>query len=144
MRARVLSKPRRQVMLRTPCFSGLSEMRKPESKGLAMWCGTRRDFLKAGGVAAVGLGSTAELLAQMAGERPAGTDGVEVLNPQARVPVSMIIDDSTCLVNLAHFGMPQFAAAWPGRESYKKPWRKTPREVCSSTVGIWGRPRSGG
>ena len=26
-----------------------------------------------------------------------------------RVPVSLIIDDSTCLVNMAHFGIPEFA-----------------------------------
>jgi hypothetical protein len=31
-----------------------------------------------------------------------------VLNPRARVPVSIIIDDSTCLVNLNKFAIPQF------------------------------------
>lgn len=103
-----------------------------------MWNGTRRDLLKAGGAVALGLGSAADLLAQMPGERPPGMEGVSVLNPQTRVPVSMIIDDSTCLVNLAHFGMPQFAAAWPGRDSYKKPWRKTPREIPDAFVRKFG------
>jgi len=103
-----------------------------------MWNGTRRDLLTAGGIVALGLGSAAELLAQIPGERPPGTEGVSVLNPQTRVPVSMIIDDSTCLVNLAHFGMPQFAAAWPQRDSYKKPWRKTPREIPDAFVRKFG------
>jgi len=39
--------------------------------------------------------------AQLKGERPKQANGVKVLNPQNRVPVSLIIDDSTCLVNLA-------------------------------------------
>ncbi|NQT15692.1 MAG: twin-arginine translocation signal domain-containing protein [Planctomycetes bacterium] len=104
-----------------------------------MWSGTRRDFLKAGAVAAVGLGSAAHLLGQIPGERPGKSDGVSVLNPQTRVPLSMIIDDSTCLVNLAHFGMPQFAAAWPERESYKKPWRDTPREIPDAFVRKFGQ-----
>ena len=104
-----------------------------------MWYGTRRDFLKAGAIAAVGLGSAAHLLGQIPGERPAKSDGVSVLNPQTRVPLSMIIDDSTCLVNLAHFGMPQFAAAWPERESYKKPWRDTPREIPDAFVRKFGQ-----
>jgi hypothetical protein len=42
---------------------------------------------------------------------------VEVMNPRNRVPVSLIIDDSTTLVNMAHYGIPQFAEVFP--ENYK-------------------------
>jgi len=116
-----------------------------------MWCGTRRDFLRAGaaGIAAAGgtgimpvargLGRAAEALAQIPGERPRRGEGVRVLNPLTRVPLSLIIDDSTCLVNLAHFGMPQFAEVWPEREDYKKAWRKTPREIPDAFVRKFGQ-----
>ncbi|MDZ7608227.1 MAG: hypothetical protein U5K79_22195 [Cyclobacteriaceae bacterium] len=57
---------------------------------------------------------------------------VEVLNPQNRVPVSMIIDDSTALVNLAHFGIPQFAEVFP--DQYQQDWRKLPREIPDAFV----------
>ena len=40
--------------------------------------------------------------------------GITVLNPARRVPVGLIIDDSTCLVNLNRFAMPQFDAAFGG------------------------------
>jgi hypothetical protein len=102
---------------------------------------TRREFLRAAaaGVAAVGLGRVGlEVLAQVPGERPKRADGVRVLNPQARVPVSLIIDDATCLVNLAHFAMPQFAEVWPNSKAYQKPWRKTPREIPDSFVRKFG------
>ena len=106
-----------------------------------MWCGSRREFFSASaaGIAAAGLGTAARALAQIAGERPRQDEGVRVLNPQTRVPVSLIIDDSTCLVNMAHFGMPQFAEAWPDRESYRKPWRKTPREIPDAFVRKFGQ-----
>jgi hypothetical protein len=61
---------------------------------------------------------------------------VEVLNPAPRVPVSLIIDDSTCLVNLAHFGIPHFAEAFP--ERYKQDWRALPREIPDSFVRRFG------
>jgi len=61
---------------------------------------------------------------------------VEVLNPLNRVPVSMIIDDSTCLVNMAHYGIPQFAEVFP--ENYKQNWRKLPREIPDSFVREFG------
>jgi len=102
-----------------------------------MWHGTRRDFLRTGaaGLAACGLGCTAaETLAQVPGQRPPRIDAARVLNPQTRVPVSLIIDDSTCLVNLAHFAMPQFAEVWPGRKEYQKPWRRMPREIPDAFV----------
>ena len=61
---------------------------------------------------------------------------VEVINPQNRVPVSMIIDDSTTLVNMAHFGIPQFAEVFP--DNYKQDWRKLPREIPDSFVREFG------
>ncbi len=61
---------------------------------------------------------------------------VEVLNPYNRVPVSLIIDDSTCLVNMAHYGIPQFAEVFP--DQYKQDWRKLPREIPDSFVREFG------
>ena len=55
-----------------------------------------------------------------------------MLNPRGRVPLSFIIDDSTCLVNLAHFGIPQFAQVFPDR--YRQPWRELPREIPDTFV----------
>ncbi|MBA7673589.1 hypothetical protein ES703_81792 [subsurface metagenome] len=60
-----------------------------------------------------------------------------MLNPQNRVPVSFIIDDSTCLVNLAHFCIPQFAEVFP--ERYKQDWRKLPREIPDAFVRKFGQ-----
>src|SRR5437667_8146197 len=85
---------------------------------------TRRAFLQA---------SAAPLLmAQEAGERPARLSGVEVLNPRERVPLAWIIDDSTCLVNLNRFAIPQFAATYP--ERYRQDWRAMPHEIPDSFV----------
>jgi len=71
----------------------------------------RRDFLKAatmaGGAAMLHTGGLAT--GQDLGTRPERDSNVRILNPCGRVPMSLIIDDSTCLVNLAHFGIPQFA-----------------------------------
>ena len=75
--------------------------------------------------------------AQDKGQRPKQSGDVTVLNPQNRVPVSFIIDDSTCLVNLAHFGIPHFAEAWPDR--YKQDWRSLPREIPDSFVRKFGQ-----
>ncbi len=61
---------------------------------------------------------------------------VEVMNPRNRVPVSLIIDDSTTLVNMAHYGIPQFAEVSP--ENYKQDWRKLPREIPDSFVREFG------
>jgi hypothetical protein len=107
------------------------------------WTGSRRDFLKAAaaaGVAAAGLDAApASGAATEPGQRPLQDGGVRVLNPRARVPVSLIIDDSTCLVNMAHFCMPQFAEVWPGRGDYQKPWQKMPREIPDAFVRKFGR-----
>lgn len=75
---------------------------------------------------------------QIAGERPVQDPGLKVVNPRHRVPVSFIIDDSTCLVNLAHFAMPQFSETWPERKDYQKPWWTWPREIPDSFVRKFG------
>jgi hypothetical protein len=97
---------------------------------------TRRDFLRIGitGLAATGFPAVAEVWAQVPGQRPRRAEGVRVLNPMTRVPVSLILDDSTCLVNLAHFAMPQFAEVWPDRREYQKPWREMTREIPDAFV----------
>ncbi|MHC4565511.1 MAG: twin-arginine translocation signal domain-containing protein [Planctomycetota bacterium] len=100
----------------------------------------RRDFLHKAAAAALGAGSAlqaASTMAQPEGERPIRAGDVTVLNPQNRVPMSFIIDDSTCLVNMAHFGIPHFATAWPDR--YKQDWRSLPREIPDSFVRKFGQ-----
>jgi hypothetical protein len=100
---------------------------------------SRRRFLRdaALGLAGAGLAWNAvPALAQLPGDRPSQADGVGVLNPRGRVPVSFIIDDSTCLVNLAHFCIPQFAEVFPDR--YKQDWRKLPREIPDAFVRRFG------
>jgi hypothetical protein len=101
---------------------------------------TRRDFLKITAMATMGAqfafyGVPAS--GQEKGQRPQQAGGVTVLNPQNRVPVSLIIDDSTCLVNLAHFGIPQFAEVFP--DSYKQDWKKLPREIPDAFVRKFGQ-----
>ena len=105
----------------------------------------RRSFLKTSTGAIVGTGigipdiaPGIELDDIPKGERPQQDGTVSVLNPAGRVPVSFIIDDSTCLVNMAHFAMPQFAQAWPDRDDYRKPWREWPREIPDSFVRKFG------
>jgi len=102
---------------------------------------TRRDFLEKATLAAVGAGLTLPLspgLAQQKGERPVQVDDVTVLNPRNRVPMSFIIDDSTCLVNMAHFGIPQFQEVFP--QQYQQDWRSLPQEIPDAFVrkfGLW-------
>lgn len=77
--------------------------------------------------------------AQIAGERPPRSSGVEVLNPRGRVPVSFIIDDSTCLVNLNKFAMPQFDAAHGGTNpAYHQDWRSWPDEYPDDFLRKFG------
>src|SRR5688500_13375891 len=105
---------------------------------------SRRDLLRAGAaVAAAGLFPRGAL--QAAAPPPAATPAlvhqdpaVEILHPRARVPVSFIIDDSTCLVNMGAYCMPQFAAAWPNQIIYKKPWKTWPREIPDEFVREFG------
>jgi len=92
---------------------------------------TRRSFIKTAGFGSLGI---------VGGQYPGGYAGIystiEVLNPYNRVPVSLIIDDSTCLVNMAHFGIPQFAEVFP--DQYKQEWRMLPREIPDSFVREFG------
>ena len=102
----------------------------------------RRRFLRrtAFGVAAASLASSVpSLLAQVAGDRPRRAEGVTVLNPGTRVPVGLIIDDSTCLVNLNRFAMPQFDAAFAGaNQTYQRNWREWPSEIPDAFVRKFG------
>lgn len=96
---------------------------------------SRRDFLQAlsWGAAGAALGSACTpLLGQDKGQRLGQAADVQVLNPRNRVPLSFIIDDSTCLVNLAHFCIPQFADVQP--RQYRQDWRKLPREIPDTFV----------
>jgi hypothetical protein len=107
---------------------------------------SRRRFLRQSAGAAVGLGLGSRALpglgesrahAQLAGARPPGPPaGVAVKNPRDRVPVSLIIDDSTCLVNLAHFCIPQFHEVFPNQ--YPQPWKTLPREIPDAFVRRFG------
>jgi hypothetical protein len=102
---------------------------------------TRRQFLHraAAGLAALAAGAPGAGLSQEAGERPTRAPGVTVLNPCARVPVGLIIDDSTCLVNLNRFAMPQFDEAFGGQnKAYHKNWRDWPVEIPDAFVRKFG------
>ncbi len=59
-------------------------------------------------------------------------DGVTVELPRKRVPVSYIIDDSTALVNLAYYGIPQFAEVFPMQ--YLQDWRSLSTEIPDEFV----------
>src|ERR1044071_9386610 len=97
---------------------------------------TRRHFLRTSLLAAAGAAGTmahrsaayvpgaSEIIP---GVRPSQDKSVEVLHPRARVPLGFIIDDSTCLVNMGKFCMPQFRTARPHKSSYLKPRRDSPR-----------------
>lgn len=93
---------------------------------------SRRSFVKTAGLGGAGLASTS-FINRLAEASPA----VEVLNPYNRVPVSLIIDDSTCLVNMAHYDIPQLAEVYP--DQYKQDWRKLPREIPDSFVREFGQ-----
>jgi len=100
---------------------------------------SRRAFCQATtGALAVGFAG-APVPAQIPGQRPEKPDNLRVLNPRARVPCGLIIDDSTCLVNMAHFCMPQFAEVWPQRKEYQKPWQQWPREIPDDFVRDFGQ-----
>ena len=86
---------------------------------------SRRRFVDR--IAAGMAGAALDAFAQLPGERPPRADGVAVLNPRTRVPVSIIIDDSTVLVNLNRFAMPQFNEVYLGaKEVYQRNWRDWP------------------
>jgi hypothetical protein len=92
---------------------------------------TRRSFVKTAGIVSATFISS-PTFRLLTGAIP----DVEILNPYNRVPISLIIDDSTCLVNMAHFGIPQFAEVFP--DQYKQDWRKLPREIPDSFVREFG------
>src|SRR5262245_44497361 len=101
-----------------------------------MWELSRRRFLQTSAAlaASAGIGVRPTFAAGVpeAGERPKRSENVTVENPRLRTPLSFIIDDSTCLVNLAYFAIPQFAEVFPDR--YLQDWRKLPREIPDAFV----------
>lgn len=103
---------------------------------------TRRQFLgqAARGLSAAAIaGAGSTLLAQSRGDRPNRAANVEVIIPRARVPVGLIIDDSTCLVNLNRFAMPQFDTAWNGQQKvYHRDWKSWSPEIPDSFVRKFG------
>ncbi|MCO6453995.1 MAG: hypothetical protein J5I93_01660 [Pirellulaceae bacterium] len=112
-----------------------------------MWHPSRRELLQFGlaGLAAAGCSTIAPLghpgdaaLGQVPGQRPRRDDRVVVLNPRERVPLSFIIDDSTCLVNLNRFAIPQFAAIW-NHQRYDQAWREMPHEIPDDFVRKFGQ-----
>lgn len=88
---------------------------------------SRRSFVKMSGAGSLAIASNEFLIP---GEAKKVT--VKILNPFKKIPVSLIIDDSTCLVNMAYYGIPQFAEVFPGQ--YKQDWRKLPREIPDTFV----------
>ena len=100
----------------------------------------RREFAALSSAAAVAAGLTSGTLLSSSSAQEALTAQTKVTVdlPRGRVPLSFIIDDSTCLVNMGKFCMPQFATALPDREDYKKPWRDWPSEIPDSFVRDFG------
>ncbi len=92
----------------------------------------RRKFLKQSVTASAVLFTG---LPEMTANDPALPE-IEILNPLNRVPVSFIIDDSTALVNMAYFGIPQFREVFPDR--YPQDWRKLPPEIPDAFVREFG------
>ncbi len=99
----------------------------------------RREFIKVAGGAAVTahLATHAMVPDLLAQQQQVGVQ-VDVELPRGRVPLSFIIDDSTCLVNMGKFCMPQFAATYPEREDYQRPWQSWPAEIPDAFVRDFG------
>ncbi len=99
---------------------------------------SRRRFCQTAITAGTGL-VTGSLFGQEAGQRPATCKDVTVLNPRNRVPVGLIVDDSTCLVNLNKFAMPQFDHVHAGqRKEYQRDWKSWPDEIPDAFVRKFG------
>lgn len=98
----------------------------------------RREFTQMSAALAAGLTGNAIPTISTAQDSLTANNKVTVDLPRGRVPMSFIIDDSTCLVNMGKFCMPQFATALPDREEYKKPWREWPSEIPDSFVRDFG------
>ena len=92
----------------------------------------RREFLKKSAVASAALFTGLHNQASTDPLKPR----VTIVNPLNRVPISFIIDDSTALVNMAHFGIPQFHEVFP--DQYPQDWRKLPREIPDVFVREFG------
>jgi len=99
---------------------------------------TRRDMLRTAVAVAAGLASGMTRRLTLAADAATQPSRVEVIHPLGRVPLSFFIDDSTCLVNMGHFCMPQFAEAWPDAKIYKKPWKTWPREIPDAFLREFG------
>ena len=108
---------------------------------------SRRQFLHAGlaGAAAIATSGMRSAFAYVPspeevphGVRPPQDPSVKVLHPRDRVPLSFIIDDSTCLVNMGAYCMPQFNSAWPQNPIYWRKWQDWPREIPDSFVREFG------
>lgn len=97
---------------------------------------SRRTFLAGAGTAITLSGVSVSRAFPEA--EPSAASVPVVLNPRMRVPLSFVIDDSTCLVNMGHFCMPQFAACYPQRRDYQKSWKTWPREIPDSFVREFG------
>ncbi|MCA9196142.1 MAG: hypothetical protein KDA87_01345 [Planctomycetales bacterium] len=97
----------------------------------------RRRFLQTGAIACAANSLPKLTFAQQTAETNRVPD-VEVLHPFGRIPLSFVIDDSTCLVNMGHFCMPQFREAWPDRKIYHQPWQQWPREIPDAFVREFG------
>lgn len=101
---------------------------------------TRRRFIKTAAMGTIAAGWLPDPIPRaiegLDRVRPSQEDDVTVLNPAGRVPISLIIDDSTCLVNLAYYGIPQFREVFPSQ--YPQPWRELPREIPDSFVRTFG------
>ncbi|TWT94655.1 hypothetical protein [Stieleria varia] len=99
----------------------------------------RRKLLKLSGISLAGGMMTVSSMPRVVAQDPVSSPiDVRVLNARDRVPMSFIIDDSTCLVNMGHFCMPQFAEAWPTRPIYQQPWQEWPREIPDAFVREFG------
>ncbi len=98
---------------------------------------SRRRFLQSS-AAAMAASYCGIANSQDRGERPERAAGVTVLNPRERVPLSFIIDDSTCLVNLNRFAMPQFAETFPQAKVYQRDWKSWPAEIPDAFVRKFG------
>ncbi|MGB0578578.1 MAG: hypothetical protein ACPGVU_02650 [Limisphaerales bacterium] len=102
---------------------------------------SRRTFLKSTGALIAGgaiANGAASYFTRQDAPYAEQDPSVTVLNPRGRVPLSFIIDDSTCLVNMGHYCSPQFGAAFPDRDVYKKDWKSWPREIPDAFVREFG------
>ena len=99
----------------------------------------RREFLASSAAFAMGSLLPSGLIGQTpSGDRPNQDPAANILYPRDRIPLSFIIDDSTCLVNMGHFCIPQFHSCYPNREVYQKPWWTFPREIPDAFVREFG------